>query len=500
MELWIPFTDKSTPVYEQIYRFIKGEIQQGRIAARARLPSTRKLSESLGVSRSTVQLAYDQLVAEGYLEPEPCRGYFAAQIDVLLNLGKRQEAGPGMGEPAEGRIPGNRKAPGQGRAEEAGGKPGEGKAAGASPGEEPSRYWVDFSPRGIDLDHFPFNTWRKLSRETLTMANKNLFTSGDPRGERGLREAICRYLQSARGVACRPEQILVGAGSEYLLMLLNQLLGRSPIAMEDPTYKQAYRVFQRLGHPVAPVPMDKNGMKVEALQASGARIAYIMPSHQYPTGIVMPVRRRQELLAWAAKEEGRYIIEDDYDSEFRYRGRPIPALRGSDQNGKVIYLGTFSKSVAPAIRVSYLVLPEKLESRYQETCWFYASTVSRVDQEILRRFLEEGYFERHLNRMRGLYRNKHDLLLAELERLRDRFRVQGDTAGLHVLLESRSGWSEEELMKKAAAAGIRVYGFSEYFLAPDRRESATVILGYANLTPERIQKGIRMLDEIWRKG
>lgn len=489
MELWIPFSDKSAPVYEQIYRFIKGEMQQGRIAARTRLPSTRKLAESLGVSRSTVQLAYDQLVAEGYLEPEPCRGYFAAQIDVLLNLGQRREAVREMGQP--GRTSGQR--------QETAEAPGDSRAAKTDSGKKAPRYWVDFSPRGIDLDHFPFNTWRKLSRETLTMANKNLFTSGDPRGERGLREAICRYLQSARGVDCRPDQILVGAGSEYLLMLLNQMLGRSPIAMEDPTYKQAYRVFQRLGHPVAPVPMDKNGMKVDALEASGARIAYIMPSHQYPTGIVMPVRRRQELLAWAAKEEGRYIIEDDYDSEFRYRGRPIPALRGSDRNGNVIYLGTFSKAVAPAIRVSYLVLPEELVPQYQETCGFYASTVSRVDQEILRRFLEEGYFERHLNRMRGLYRNKHDLLLAELEQLRDRFLVQGDTAGLHVLLESREGWPETALMEKAAAAGIRIYGLSEYFLAPDRRESRTVILGYANLALEQIQKGIQMLDQIWGK-
>ncbi len=493
MELWIPFTDKSAPFYEQIYRFIKEEIQQGRIAAHTRLPSTRKLADSLGVSRSTVQLAYDQLVAEGYLEPEPYRGYFAAEIDVLLNLGQRQEErwSPMTGDGEEGLAADTRAENGEEDPSGSAGEPGRASGEGA-------RFWVDFSPRGIDLDHFPFHTWRKLSRETLTMANKSLFTSGNPQGERGLREAVCRYLQSARGVMCRPEQVIVGAGSEYLLMLLNQLLGSSPIAMEDPTYKQAYRVFQSLGHRVVPVPMDKSGMEVEALRASDARIAYIMPSHQYPTGIVMPVGRRQELLAWAA-EGGRYLIEDDYDSEFRYRGRPIPALYGSDRNGRVIYLGTFSKSVAPAIRVSYLVLPETLEARYRENCGFYASTVSRVDQEILRRFLEEGYFERHLNRMRGLYRNKHDCLLAALEPLRDRFRIQGDMAGLHVLLESREGCREAELLERAAVVGVRVYGLSEYFLAPDRRESHTVILGYANLTAEEIQKGIQALDGAWSK-
>ena len=273
MELWIPFTDKSAPFYEQIYRFIKGEIQQGRIAAHTRLPSTRKLADSLGVSRSTVQLAYDQLVAEGYLEPEPCRGYFAAEIDVLLNLGQRQEErwSPMTGDGEEGLAADTRAENGEEDPSGSAGEPGRASGEGA-------RFWVDFSPRGIDLDHFPFHTWRKLSREALTMANKSLFTSGNPQGERGLREAVCRYLQSARGVMCRPEQVIVGAGSEYLLMLLNQLLGSSPIAMEDPTYKQAYRVFQSLGHRVVPVPMDKSGMEVEALRASDARIAYIMPS------------------------------------------------------------------------------------------------------------------------------------------------------------------------------------------------------------------------------
>ncbi|WP_434311816.1 PLP-dependent aminotransferase family protein [Hominifimenecus sp. rT4P-3] len=465
MELLVPFDDKSAPIYEQIYRFIKEEIQQGRILAHTKLPSTRQLSKNLGVSRSTVQLAYDQLTAEGYLEPEACRGYFVAEIDVLLSMDEKESGC---------------------------------REASVLPVEEKAERKIDFSPRGIDLDHFPLHTWRKLSRETLTMANKNLFTSGEPKGELALRQAICRYLQSARGVTCLPEQMIVGAGSEYLLMLLNQILGNHKIAMEDPTYKQAYRVFRRLGHPVVPVPMDKNGMEVEALRSSGAKIAYIMPSHQYPTGIVMPIRRRQELLNWAGEVDGRYIIEDDYDSEFRYRGKPIPALGGFDQKERVIYLGTFSKAVAPAIRVSFLVLPKHLIGRYQENCGFYSSTVSRVDQEILRRFLEEGYFERHLNRMRGIYRNKHDKLIGELEPLEDRFLIQGDMAGLHVLLESKQGRTERELLEAAEAAGVRVYGLSSYFLAPDQRESHTVILGYANLTQEQIEEGIRKLDLAWR--
>ena len=475
----IPLNDKSAPLYEQIYRFIKEEIRKGRLGARTKLPSTRHLSESLGVSRSTVQLAYDQLVAEGYVEAKPYRGYFAAEIDVLLHM-----------EPSVGKLPVHRALE----------FPSEKDAEPIESGMPD----VDFSLRGIDLDHFPFNTWRKLSREILTMDNRELFSNGKPQGQRELREEICAYLQSARLVECRAEQIVIGAGSEYLLMLLDQILGKGAIAMETPTYRQAYRVLSALGHPILPVPMDRNGMDPERLQASGANIAYIMPSHQFPTGIVMPVRRRQELITWAAASPERFLIEDDYDSEFRYRGKPVPALYGSDLTGSVIYLGTFSKSVAPAIRVSYMVLPEPLLAVYRERCGFYTSTVSRVDQEILTRFLRDGYFERHLNRMRGVYRMKHDLLLDLLGPFRADFRIQGELAGLHLLLESRKNTSEEELIARAWEAGVRVYGLSEYLIPAATLpkecfppESRTILLGYAGLSADQIRDGAERLKRAW---
>lgn len=274
--------------------------------------------------------------------------------------------------------------------------------------------------------------------------------------------------------------------------------------METPTYRQAYRVLSALGHPILPVPMDRNGMDPERLQASGANIAYIMPSHQFPTGIVMPVRRRQELITWAAASPERFLIEDDYDSEFRYRGKPVPALYGSDLTGSVIYLGTFSKSVAPAIRVSYMVLPEPLLAVYRERCGFYTSTVSRVDQEILTRFLRDGYFERHLNRMRGVYRMKHDLLLDLLGPFRADFRIQGELAGLHLLLESRKNTSEEELIARAWEAGVRVYGLSEYLIPAATipkecfpPESRTILLGYAGLSADQIRDGAERLKRAW---
>lgn len=468
MDLMIPLNSQSRePLYQQIYSYIKEEIRCARIPAAARMPSTRTLAEHLKVSRSTTQMAYDQLMSEGYIEAAPWKGYYVLSIENLVNVTEEPLPAP---------------------------------AGKADAGD--ARYAVDFSPRGIDLGSFPFSVWRKLSRSTLVDDKREIFSSGDPQGEAGLREAIRGYLHSARGVSCRPEQIVVGAGSEYLLMLLVQILGGPcAIAMENPTYRQAYRVFKSLGCSVSPVEMDSRGMRVDLLRESGAQIAYVMPSHQYPTGIVMPVKRRQEILSWAREKDGRYVIEDDYDSEFRYRGKPIPALQGMDGAGRVIYIGTFSRSVAPAIRVGYMVLPEELLEIYNSRMRFYSSTVSRIDQEILRRFISEGYYERHLNRMRAVYRNKHDRLLAELKALEAEFEIRGEFAGIHVLLTHRRGICEAELVRRAAENGIRVYGLSGCYIEGEHMpESFTVILGYANLTEEEIAAGTAALKAAWLSG
>lgn len=469
MELIIPFDSQSgNPLYEQIYAHIKDEIRSARLEAGSRLPSTRILAQNLKVSRSTTQMAYDQLVSEGYIEALPCKGYYVCRIEELVEVGQR---------------------------------PLGAFAAEKDSGEQ--EYEVDFSPRGIDLNSFPFNTWRKLSRNTLVDDNKDMFAVGNPQGELSLRRAIGAYLHSARGVDCSPDQILIGAGSEYLLMLLTQImgndLGRHPaIAMENPTYKQAYRVLGGQGWRVIPVDMDRYGMDVERLQESGAKVAYIMPSHQYPTGIVMPVKRRQELLSWAYSGQGRYLIEDDYDSEFRYKGKPIPALQGIDRGGRVIYMGTFSKSIAPAIRMGFMVLPEHLMKAYRERAGFYASTVSRIDQDILYQFITQGCYERHLNRMRAVYKGKHDVLLAGLKDMEDRFAIRGEYAGLHVLLTCRRGEREERLADLAADAGVRVYGMSDCFINPAPGVySSTVMLGYAKLGETEIEKGIRLLKQAW---
>ena len=461
-ELTINLDSRSKkPLYEQIYDYIKSDIQNGRIPYGEKLPSTRALAKHLEVSRSTVELAYEQLLSEGYIESAPYRGFFVAQIDELYQLKKEEKK-------SERKI------------------------------EKKKVYQYDFTPNGVDLNSFPYNVWRKLSKDILMDDRTELFRTGDPQGEYGFRSAISNYLYQARGVDCTPDQVLIGAGSDYILMLLGMILGTEHmIAFEDPTYKQAYRVIHTLGYETVPVAMDRHGMKIQDLESTGADIAYVTPSHQYPTGIVMPIGRRMELLKWAYEKDGRYIIEDDYDSEFRYKGKPIPALQGYDNHEKVIYVGTFSKSIAPAIRVSYIVLPHILLQQYWEKSGFLNSTVSKMDQLILQKFIEEGYYERHLNKTRALYKGRHDRLLASLKCLRTQFDISGENAGVHLLLHCKNKMSETELIQRAADKDVKVYGLSEYYVKQQMQKQATILLGYANMQEKSIVEAVRLLKEAW---
>lgn len=465
---------EKVPLYEQIYTYIKGEIRAGRILCREKLPSTRALASYLEVSRSTVELAYEQLLSEGYIESVPCRGFFVAQVDELYHLEAAKERGGFQEE--RGEIENQAKI------------------------KYSEKIKYDFTPNGVDLKSFPYNTWRKLSREILSDDRTELFRLGDPRGEYAFRSVICRYLYQARGVSCTPEQVIVGAGSDYLMLLFCTIIGRNHrIAVENPTYKKAYRLFQSQEYEVKPISMDGMGMKIEDLRKCGADVAYVTPSHQYPTGIVMPIGRRMELLKWAEEEKGRYIVEDDYDSEFRYKGKPIPALQGYDAHGKVVYLGTFSKSIAPAIRLSYMVLPLELCEVYQKKCRFLSSTVSKVDQLIVCRFIEEGYYERHLNKTRALYKSRHDQLIYGLRPLAGKCRISGENAGVHLLLHFPGEHKESELIRRAAQEGIKVYGLSDYIVDQgEKRGEATILLGYANMPEEQIKEACTVLGRIWK--
>lgn len=451
------------PMYRQIYQYIVEEIRKGHLSCHEKLPSARILAQDLNISRNTVNMAYAQLESEGYIEAVPKRGYFVNEIDKLLYMGTAEPLAQNI-ETLQSESP----------------------------------YEVDFSPFGIALEHAPHHAFKKLMKETMLDNDTALFQNGDSQGELGLRRAIKEYLHRSRGVNCLEEQIIIGAGTDYLLMLLTRLFQEAQvIAMENPVYLQAYRVFQNFNYPIYPISLDEGGLNIQELRKTDAKLVFVTPSHQFPLGIVMPINRRMQLLNWAYEEQDRYIIEDDYDSEFRYQGNPIPSLQGIDRKGRVIYLGTLSKAIAPSIRMGYMVLPEQLCKLYQQKAAFYSTTVSRIHQEMVRRFITEGYFERHLNRMRGIYRGKHDYLLNELSDWNGVVRCKGHSAGLHLLLEfPKSKMSEEELTRRAKEVGIRVYPLSDYYIS-GRADIPTILLGYANLQRVDIKKGIQDLKNAW---
>lgn len=451
-----------TPLYEQIYDYIKREIQSGQLPSAAKLPSTRALAQHLQISRSTVELAYDQLISEGYAESVPWKGYYVSEISGMYRIETAQ-----MG----------------GQVERC---------------REKTGFRYDFTPNGIELEYFPYATWRKLTKKVQNEQENEIFQQGDQKGERIFRETIASYVHQARGISCSPEQIVIGAGNDYLLLLLAFLLGSGHcLAMENPGYVHGFRIVSRLFDRVAAVGSDQYGISMEELRGSGADIAYVMPSHHYPLGTVMPIKRRMELLAWAGAQEGRYVIEDDYDSEFRYKGKPIPALQGNDTKGKVIYLGTFSKAIAPSIRVSYLILPPDLLQVYEERGRALSSTVSRIDQMILNEFISGGYMERHLNKMRGIYKMKHDTLMNALKVFGKSCRIRGENAGVHLLLEFPQGTDVRHLAELAEKKGIRAAALSECCIAPLPELAPTLILGYAVLKEEEIRPAVQCLYELW---
>lgn len=451
-------------LYEQIYEYIKKEMKEGKLLAGERLPSTRSMAEQLQVARSTVEYAYDQLLSEGYLEARPYKGYFVCDIRELFGLEKE--------------------------------KPTIAKTSGGT--KEPKKdYCYDFSPNAIDMSGFPFGIWKKITKNILNDGNQDLFSQGEPQGDEDLRGTISRYLHSSRGVNCEPDQIVIGAGNDYLLMLLEKILGeKKTVAMENPTYKRAYHIFRSMDYKLLPLHGTTGDALLQELSLKNPDMIYVMPSHQFPTGSIMPVKTRSMLLNWAGKEEGRYVIEDDYDSEFRYHGKPIPALQALDGQGKVIYMGTFSKAIAPAIRVSYMVLPPKLCQQYRENCYFYSCTVSRIDQRILNEFIKDGYFERHLNKMRKIYRQKHEVLLEQLKPFRNRFTISGENAGLHLVLTAKTDITEKELIDKALDCGVKVYGMSDSLVARAERKPS-LLLGFGGLNVTEITEAVSRLQEAW---
>ena len=451
-----------TPLYEQLYRAIRQDIMSGALEGGERLPSKRRLAEHLEISQITVETAYSQLLAEGYLISKPRSGYYVQQFERPASVPAAVREFP---EPKCARIP----------------------------------YRYDFKTNIVDTDCFPFATWARLLRSELTDKASKLLEAAAPQGVPELRREICRYLAEFRGLSVQPEQVVVGAGSEYLVNLIIQLLGRDRrYSLENPGYPKLDQIFRAGDVPVTPIALDDSGLQVEPLRQSGASVVYLTPSHHFPLGIVMPAARRMAVLRWAEEEPDRYIIEDDYDSEFRYASRPIPAMKEMDHADRVIYLNTFAKSLAPSLRIGYMVLPYRLLNAFQSRLGFYSSTVPSFEQYTLARFLSSGSFEHHVNRIRNQYKARRDALLAALakSRLAPFIKISGAEAGLHILLTLLCGMSEQEMIHTAAREGVHVYGLSEYYIAQhDLCPPSTVILGYAGI--QEFQEAVSCLERAW---
>ncbi len=452
-EFTLAFQDK-TPLYDQLYRYVVARIRSGELTEGERVPSKRALAEHLGVSLTTVEKAYGLLTAEGYLEALPRSGFRVASSLAAIPA------------PAPRRMAVERR-----------------------------REALDecFSTAAVDTSVFPFSTWAKLSREAV-YENPELLQRGEGQGDWPLRDALADFLHQYRGVDCTPEQVVLAAGLEGIMWILLQLLPRAVFGLEDPGYGSLRRLLDNLGREWAPVAVDDRGVAIQALEASGADVAYVTPSHQFPLGITTPAGRRSELLRWAYARPGRYLIEDDYDAEFRYASRPIPAMQGMDVGGRVLYVGTFSRTIAPSIRMAYLILPPELLEVYHNRFGHASATVSRFEQEALCRFLTSGAYGRHLRRVGNLYRRRRDALCAALSGWGE---IRGAEAGLHLLF-TLPGREESDLVARAAQAGYRVRGLGEYCMGPDPLPG-TLALGFAGLPEERAAKAVEELKRAFEQ-
>ena len=434
------------PLYEALYRCIRDDILSGRLSAGEKLPSKRTLCTHLKVSKITVEGAYNQLLAEGYIRSEEKVGYFVEAVEHTPSQLRQWDA----------------------------------------PAEE-SDGCIDLTANGPA--HFPFSVWSRLQRQVMLDMGEKLLLPLHNQGVWELRQAIARHLADFRGMRVEPNQIVVGAGTDFLYNLLIQLLGPNMgYAVEEPGYSKIRKVYAAAGVSCASAVMDIQGVLPESLGT--ARVLHISPSHHFPTGLVTPLNRRMELLAWARQQADRWIIEDDYDSEFRFAAHPLPAMQSLDSH-KVIYMNTFSKSLAPSIRISYMVLPPVLMDRFQRKLGCYSCTVSSFEQYTLARFLDTGHFEKHINRMRKFYKARRNRVVAAITQcpLSKELTILEENAGLHFLLQVALSLSAEEVAERFLKAGIRVRSLDSYYhkVAPDWAKQCLVV-NYSGLSDEQAQQ------------
>lgn len=454
----------STPLYDYLYQCIRQDIITGVLHAGERLPSKRTLAQHLSVGIITVANAYAQLAVEGYITSKEKQGYFVE--DVTGYRLRHQQSAPTLPETPE------------------------------------KEYFADFKANRISLQNFPLATWTRLMRETLSLQNDELLKTVPYNGVYELRKAISDYLAHNRAMQVDPAQIIIGAGTEYLYSRLLQMFGPAcTFAIEDPGYKKFASISASFGNPWKYIPIDDSGLKIDKLEESGADVVHISPANHFPTGIVMPVTRRLELFEWVNRIRKRYIIEDDYDSEFRYNGRFILPLYAQDTQNRVIYMNTFSKSLVPSLRISYMVLPRRLLKRYEETMSFYSCTVSSFEQYTLARFIAAGYFERHINKMKNYYREQRRQILAALQAcpLAQISTINERNAGTHFLLHITTKLTEDEVRQAARAKDMHLSFYSDYSYRKMEEAGCTLVINYAGIPSKNIAEVVKRLSEIFIK-
>lgn len=453
MELQILLTN-NTPKYIQIYNQLKQMILQQQLQANTKMPSKRQLAHQLNISIHTVQIAYEQLLSEGFLYAEERKGYFvsAMQNEWFNNETKIDED------------------------------------SGMKPKVVPL---IDFRNGQVDSAQFPFKIWQRFYKNHLLSTS---IPNAPWQGEAALRQEIAHYLQQARGISCKANQIFIFSGTQHQLNALCQFSQGDRVGIEHPGFNRALAIFEQLQLPITFLPVDNEGCTVPS---EPLNLLYTTPAHQFPTGQIMSINRRLQLLNWA-KTNHCYIIEDDYDSEFRYKGHPIPPLAHLDGLQQVIYFGTFSKTLLPSIRVSYMALPTMLVPTFEAFYQQQKSTVSRIDQLVIADFMRSGDYARHIAKMRTLYRTKRICLIAAIAKyLGSSFTVLGDDAGLHIVLTLPPYLTEEMAIQKAHSVGVALDPVSQYYQW--EKPTNQIIIGYGAPTLEEIEAGVKLLAKVFCK-
>lgn len=451
-------------LYDYLYSCIKTDIFNGKLTANEKLPSKRSLAKNLGISVITVENAYSQLNAEGFIYSIEKKGYYVAELSKWVQSGSISQKMPEKSCNCEELCK--------------------------------KHIYADFVSNAVGSERFPFSQWSKLTRQILSEQNEMLLKKAPLTGVYELRCAIAEYLYNFRHVSVSPENIVVGSGTEYLYGVIIQLLGRKKVyAVEDPGYSKLSDILNGNELTCIHVPIDEQGMRMDILNGTNADVVHLTPSHHFPIGRVMSIKRRLEFLDWARESDERYIIEDDYDCEFRLHGKPIQTLYDSNGSDKVIYMNTFSKTLAPSFRISYMILPDKLMKIFNEKMGYMSCTVPNLEQYVLARFMSQGFFERHINRMRVYYRSTRDLLLKEIQNspLCKISTVHEEDAGLHFLLSVDTKVPDSELLKRADECGIRISFLSEYTYNYNAENEHIIILNYSGIRKESIRDAVERL-------